>query len=74
MADWLNRYNWAARKLHKRLVQLGASEAYPRGEADEQHDAGLLLQASNGKEYLLMLNEGLMPASFLGLMTSAITF
>ena len=74
VADWLNRYNWAARKLHKRLVQLGASEAYPRGEADEQHDEGSTFQLSNGKEDWLMLNEGLMPASFLGLMTSAITF
>lgn len=35
------KYNWAARKLHKRLVQLGAFEAYPRGEADEQHGEGL---------------------------------
>ena len=34
------RYNWAARKLHKRLVQLGASEVYQRGEADEQHPEG----------------------------------
>ena len=74
VADWLHRYNWAARKLHKRLVQLGAFEAYPRGEADEQHDEGLALQFSNGKEYWLMLNEGLMLASFLGLMTSVITF
>ncbi|CAD6570080.1 MAG: NAPDH-dependent diflavin reductase [Alectoria sarmentosa] len=35
------KFNWAARKLHKRLVQLGANEAYPRGEADEQHGEGL---------------------------------
>ena len=34
------RFNWAARKLHKRLVQLGANELYPRGEADEQHEEG----------------------------------
>lgn len=34
------RFNWAARKLHKRLLQLGASEVYPRGEADEQHEEG----------------------------------
>ncbi|KAF6225498.1 hypothetical protein HO133_009498 [Letharia lupina] len=40
-ADSLTRFNWAARKLHKRLLQLGAKEAYPRGEADEQHDEGL---------------------------------
>ena len=35
------KYNWAARKLHKRLTQLGANEIYPRGEADEQHEEGL---------------------------------
>ncbi|KAG9234520.1 hypothetical protein BJ875DRAFT_441185 [Amylocarpus encephaloides] len=35
------QFNWAARKLHKRLEQLGAQEIYPRGEADEQHDEGI---------------------------------
>lgn len=35
------KFNWAARKFHKRLLQLGAHEFYPRGEADEQHDEGL---------------------------------
>ena len=34
------RFNWAARKLHKRLSQLGADEIYARGEADEQHEEG----------------------------------
>jgi hypothetical protein len=34
------RFNWSARKLHKRLEQLGAKEVYPRGEADEQHQEG----------------------------------
>ena len=34
------RFNWAARKLHKRLLQLGANEIYARGEADEQHEEG----------------------------------
>ena len=43
-ADSLPRFNWAARKLHKRLVQLGANEAYPRGEADEQHNEGSMPQ------------------------------
>ena len=43
-ADSLTRFNWAARKIHKRLVQLGAKEAYPRGEADEQHDEGSTLR------------------------------
>ncbi|KAH0544591.1 hypothetical protein FGG08_001240 [Glutinoglossum americanum] len=35
------KFNWAARKLHKRLLQLGADEIYPRGEADEQHPEGV---------------------------------
>ncbi|TVY87391.1 NADPH-dependent diflavin oxidoreductase, partial [Lachnellula willkommii] len=35
------QFNFAARKLHKRLEQLGAKEVYPRGEADEQHDQGI---------------------------------
>lgn len=35
-----DRFNWAARKLRKRLSQLGAAEIYPSGEADEQHPEG----------------------------------
>ncbi|KAH8802709.1 hypothetical protein F5884DRAFT_480027 [Xylogone sp. PMI_703] len=35
------KFNWAARKLHKRLLQLGAKEIYPLGEADEQHSEGI---------------------------------
>ncbi|KAI4266990.1 MAG: hypothetical protein LQ337_008579 [Flavoplaca oasis] len=35
------KFNWAARKFHKRLVQLGAREFLPRGEGDEQHEEGL---------------------------------
>lgn len=38
----LGRFNWAARKVHKRLQQLGANEFYARGEGDEQHDEGLV--------------------------------
>lgn len=34
------RFNWAARKLNKRLVQLGATEFFPLGEGDEQHEEG----------------------------------
>ncbi|OBT92588.2 NAPDH-dependent diflavin reductase [Pseudogymnoascus verrucosus] len=34
------KFNWAARKLHRRLQQLGANEVYARGEGDEQHDEG----------------------------------
>ncbi|TGO29521.1 hypothetical protein BPAE_0014g00720 [Botrytis paeoniae] len=35
------KFNFASRKLHKRLEQLGGNEIYPRGEADEQHDEGV---------------------------------
>ena len=42
MSDVRHRFNWAVRKLHKRLGQLGAREFYARGEADEQHDEGLV--------------------------------
>lgn len=38
----IQRFNFAARKLHKRLEQLGAKEIYPRGEADERHEEGLV--------------------------------
>ena len=34
------------RKLHKRLLQLGAAEIYPRGEADEQHEEGFVQPAT----------------------------
>lgn len=51
------KFNWAARKLHKRLVQLGAVELYPRGEADEQHSEGLdatfVPWCSDLRQYLL---------------------
>ncbi|KAE8362936.1 hypothetical protein BDV27DRAFT_146542 [Aspergillus caelatus] len=35
------KFNWAARKLCKRLIQLGASETCLSGEADQQHPEGL---------------------------------
>ncbi|CAG8407036.1 unnamed protein product [Penicillium salamii] len=35
------KFNWAIRKLYKRLLQLGANEIYPTGEADQQHPEGL---------------------------------
>ncbi|KAI1269113.1 riboflavin synthase domain-like protein [Xylariaceae sp. FL1019] len=35
------QFNWAARKLHKRLETLGAVEFLPRGEADERHQDGI---------------------------------
>ena len=34
------QYNWAALKLRKRLVQLGASEVFEAGKGDEQHPEG----------------------------------
>ena len=38
--DWNGRFNWAVKKLHKRLLQLGAQEFYIRGEGDVQHEEG----------------------------------
>lgn len=35
------RFNWAHRKLHNRLLQLGARSIYERGESDEQHPEGI---------------------------------
>ncbi|KAL5003183.1 NADPH-dependent diflavin oxidoreductase 1 [Aspergillus recurvatus] len=35
------KFNWAARKLYKRLLQLSADEIHPGGEADHQHPEGL---------------------------------
>ncbi|KAF3912990.1 hypothetical protein ABW21_db0205539 [Orbilia brochopaga] len=35
------KYNWAVKKLHKRLLQLGGQEFYIRGEGDEQHEEGI---------------------------------
>ena len=47
LLDWLSltsggrsRFNWAGRKLRRRLIQLGAHEIYPHGEGDEQHPEG----------------------------------
>ncbi|KAF3902874.1 hypothetical protein AA313_de0208153 [Arthrobotrys entomopaga] len=34
------KFNWAVRKLHKRLLQLGAQDFYIRGEGDAQHEEG----------------------------------
>ncbi|KAI1210972.1 riboflavin synthase domain-like protein [Annulohypoxylon truncatum] len=62
------KYNWAVRKLHKRLEQLGATEFFARGEADERHQDGidgtflswsLSLRSHLLKEY--PLPEGLSP-------------
>ncbi|KAF3311263.1 NAPDH-dependent diflavin reductase [Orbilia oligospora] len=35
------KFNWAVKKLHKRLLQLGAQEFYIRGEGDVQHEEGI---------------------------------
>ncbi|KAK1834334.1 hypothetical protein QBC39DRAFT_389420 [Podospora conica] len=35
------KFNWAARKLRARLLQLGASEFFRTGEADERHENGI---------------------------------
>jgi sulfite reductase alpha subunit-like flavoprotein len=35
------RYNFAAKKVFKRLVQLGGVPMVPRGDGDDAHDAGL---------------------------------
>ncbi|EEA07769.1 flavodoxin family protein [Cryptosporidium muris RN66] len=37
-----NKFNLTARKLHHRLIQMGASELNPWGLGDESHDFGLL--------------------------------
>lgn len=34
------KFNWAARKLRGRLLQLGASDFFRAGEGDERHDDG----------------------------------
>lgn len=34
------RFNFVAKKLHKRLLQLGAKALLPVGLADDQHDLG----------------------------------
>jgi len=37
----IHRFNWAHKKLHNRLLQLGAVPFYERGESDEQHPEGI---------------------------------
>nr|CAG4712427.1 unnamed protein product [Naegleria fowleri] len=36
-----SKFNFVAKKLHRRLLQLGASEFYNRGLADDQHPNGI---------------------------------
>lgn len=61
-------FNWAVRKLHRRLLQLGAVEVAERGEGDEQHadgiDGAFLPWSSRLLEVLLErypLPEGVLP-------------
>ncbi|KAH9821289.1 hypothetical protein DFH28DRAFT_1191216 [Melampsora americana] len=35
------KFNWSSRKLYRRLIQLGASEFFPRGEGDDQNLNGI---------------------------------
>ncbi|TQS38363.1 hypothetical protein Golomagni_01133 [Golovinomyces magnicellulatus] len=63
-----SKFNISARKLHKRLLQLGAKEFYPAGEADDQHPEGIdgtyLSWSHNLKLHLLdafALPEGVAP-------------
>ncbi|KAI9885183.1 MAG: hypothetical protein M1823_003022 [Watsoniomyces obsoletus] len=55
------KFNWAVRKLHKRLLQLGAYELFPRGEADAQHpegaDGDFIPWLSNLRRHLLEVPE-----------------
>jgi len=35
------RFNYPAKKLYKRLLQLGGKSLIPRGDGDDQHDLGV---------------------------------
>ena len=37
------RYNFVAKKLYRRLLQLGGKSILPLGLADEQHEFGYVL-------------------------------
>jgi sulfite reductase alpha subunit-like flavoprotein len=36
-----SKFNFVAKRLHKRLIQLGANPVLPAGLCDDQHDLGL---------------------------------
>ncbi|CAG8555508.1 7172_t:CDS:2 [Racocetra fulgida] len=62
------RYNWPAKKLFKRLLQLGAQSILPRGDGDDQHYLGFRVEfvgqkfeenkekINNGEIYALLVN------------------
>jgi sulfite reductase alpha subunit-like flavoprotein len=47
------KFNWPAKKLHRRLEALGARSFYERGEADDQDEYGLVarLQGFTGNGF-----------------------
>ena len=51
---WASRYNWAARKLSRRLEQLGAREFVAAGEGDERHEDGFVSLFTREDELRLM--------------------
>ncbi|RAH56800.1 hypothetical protein BO85DRAFT_373724 [Aspergillus piperis CBS 112811] len=59
------KFNWAARKLHKRLLQLGANEIYDAGEADQQHPEGWPIpdDVQLPPKWILKLQEGGAPTA-----------
>ena len=40
MCIYMHRYNFVAKKLHRRLLQLGGTPLLPLALADDQHDLG----------------------------------
>jgi sulfite reductase alpha subunit-like flavoprotein len=40
-SSYNNRFNYPAKKLFKRLLQLGGKPLIPRGDGDDQHDLGV---------------------------------
>ncbi|MCJ1389062.1 NAPDH-dependent diflavin reductase [Xylographa bjoerkii] len=62
------KYNFAARKMQRRLIQLGAEELFSQGEGDEQHPEGyestFVPWLNSLSEHLLMqypLEDGIEP-------------
>ncbi len=51
------KFNFVAKKLHKRLLQLGASALLPIGLCDDQHDLGIGAVLAPWLENFLKLNK-----------------